>query len=152
VVLDGILEWRRITTDLHQLQAGKANISAAGKTGILPSTPRRPRPVDHVAAVGLVPAGGLSVRPLWRIGYRYDNTEFRHDEQRAGRLGTLTAADFPILAAYNPTRTPDGRLEPERVQPRALQLASDKSRSDATDNKVFLQYIVSLGAHGAHKF
>jgi hypothetical protein len=33
-----------------------------------------------------------------------------------------------------------------------LQLAQDKSRSDATDNEVFLQYIVSLGAHGAHKF
>jgi hypothetical protein len=33
-----------------------------------------------------------------------------------------------------------------------LQLAQDKSRSDATDNQAFLQYIVSLGAHGAHKF
>ena len=33
-----------------------------------------------------------------------------------------------------------------------LQFAQDKSRSDATDNQMFLQYIVSLGAHGAHKF
>jgi hypothetical protein len=33
-----------------------------------------------------------------------------------------------------------------------LQLAQDKSRPDATDNEVFLQYIVSLGAHGAHRF
>jgi hypothetical protein len=33
-----------------------------------------------------------------------------------------------------------------------LQYAQDKARSDATDNQVFLQYIVSLGAHGAHKF
>jgi len=33
-----------------------------------------------------------------------------------------------------------------------LQLAQDKSRSDVTDNQAFLQYIMSLGAHGAHKF
>jgi hypothetical protein len=33
-----------------------------------------------------------------------------------------------------------------------LQFASDKSRQGATDKQVFLQYIMSLGAHGAHKF
>ena len=33
-----------------------------------------------------------------------------------------------------------------------LQFASDKSRLGVTDNQVFLQYIMSLGAHGAHKF
>jgi hypothetical protein len=33
-----------------------------------------------------------------------------------------------------------------------LQYAQDKARADATDNQVFLQYILSLGAHGAHKF
>jgi len=33
-----------------------------------------------------------------------------------------------------------------------LQFARDHSRQDATDNQVLLQYIMSLGAHGAHKF
>jgi hypothetical protein len=33
-----------------------------------------------------------------------------------------------------------------------FQLASDKSRLGATDNQFFVQYIYSLGAHGAHKF
>jgi hypothetical protein len=33
-----------------------------------------------------------------------------------------------------------------------LQFAQDKSRLGATDNQVFVQYIHSLGAHGAHKF
>jgi hypothetical protein len=33
-----------------------------------------------------------------------------------------------------------------------LQLASDKSRLGATDNQIILQYIHSLGAHGAHRF
>jgi hypothetical protein len=33
-----------------------------------------------------------------------------------------------------------------------LQYAVDKSRSDLTDNQLLLQYILSLGAHGAHRF
>jgi hypothetical protein len=33
-----------------------------------------------------------------------------------------------------------------------LQLARDYSRRGEPDNQLFLQYIVSLGAHGAHKF
>ena len=33
-----------------------------------------------------------------------------------------------------------------------LQLAQDKSRVGLTDNQVFLQYQMSLGAHGAHSY
>jgi hypothetical protein len=33
-----------------------------------------------------------------------------------------------------------------------LQFAADKSRLGVTDNQVMLQYVHSLGAHGAHKF
>jgi hypothetical protein len=33
-----------------------------------------------------------------------------------------------------------------------LQFAQDKSRAGVTDDQVVLQYIMSLGAHGAHKF
>ena len=33
-----------------------------------------------------------------------------------------------------------------------LQFARDRSQFAVTDNQVFLQYIMSLGAHGAHKF
>jgi hypothetical protein len=33
-----------------------------------------------------------------------------------------------------------------------LQIARDDSRQGQPDNQVFLQYIVSLGAHGAHTF
>ena len=31
-----------------------------------------------------------------------------------------------------------------------LQFARDRARPGATDNQIFLQYIMSLGAHGAH--
>jgi hypothetical protein len=33
-----------------------------------------------------------------------------------------------------------------------LQFAQDKSRAGVTDNELFLQYILTLGAHGAHRF
>src|SRR6266436_6289201 len=87
--------------------------------------------------------------PMWRVGYRYD----RLDSGTTSFSTPLTAADFPILAAYNPTRhTVMVDWSPSEFSRIRLQAASDKSRSDATDHQVFLQYIVSLGAHGAHKF
>jgi len=33
-----------------------------------------------------------------------------------------------------------------------LQFASDKSRFAVTDHQLLLQYILSLGVHGAHRF
>ena len=33
-----------------------------------------------------------------------------------------------------------------------LQFNQDKSQIGITDNQVYLQYILSLGTHGAHKF
>ena len=87
--------------------------------------------------------------PMWRVGYRYD----RLNSGSTSFSAPLSAADFPILAAYNPTRhTVMLDWSPSEFSRVRLQAASDKSRSDVTDKQVFLQYIVSLGAHGAHKF
>lgn len=92
--------------------------------------------------------------PRWRVGYRYD----------ALRYGTLNngivnnglgpaAADFPVLVSHSPTRnTLMFDFSPTEFSRLRLQLASDKSRLGVTDNQVFVQYIYSLGAHGAHKF
>jgi hypothetical protein len=33
-----------------------------------------------------------------------------------------------------------------------LQYQQSRIQRDLTDNQLFLQYILSLGAHGAHKF
>jgi hypothetical protein len=87
--------------------------------------------------------------PMWRVGYRYD----RLDSGTASFSSPLTAADFPILAPYNPTRhAVMADWSPSEFSRVRLQFARDKSRSDVTDKQVFLQYIASLGAHGAHKF
>jgi len=91
--------------------------------------------------------------PQWRVGARYDRLD-------AGSLaiglvddGTLSAADLPVLQRATPTRSTlmvDYSLsEFSRFR---LQLANDRSRGDASDRQLFLQYIMSLGAHGAHSF
>jgi hypothetical protein len=91
--------------------------------------------------------------PMWRVGYRYDRLDAGTTSIGLVDSGALAAADFPILAKYNPTRnTVMADWSPSEFSRVRLQVAQDKSRSDATDNQVFLQYIVSLGAHGAHKF
>ncbi|MDK9702972.1 MAG: hypothetical protein OEL20_07505 [Sulfuritalea sp.] len=88
--------------------------------------------------------------PRWRAGYR-------HDRLNSGTttLGpTLVAADLPQLAAWKPRRDTFmidfASSEFARLR---FQFARDDSRGPGLrDNQVWLQYIMSLGAHGAHKF
>jgi hypothetical protein len=99
--------------------------------------------------------GAYQFMPRWRVGLRYD----RLDRGTVGNgivaagLG-LSAADFgPLMTAYNPSRsTVMLDWSPSEFSRLRLQLASDKSRAGMTDNQVLVQYIFSLGAHGAHKF
>jgi len=90
--------------------------------------------------------------PRWRVGYRYD--ALRYGTLNNGVLAAgPTAADMPLLANHSPSRSTVmldfSATEFSRFR---LQLAADKSRRGVTDNQVMLQYIHSLGAHGAHKF
>ena len=99
--------------------------------------------------------GAYQFVPRWRFGYRYDRLNFGTVENGvvANGLGPA-AADFPLLMTeHNPTRHTamlDWSLtEFSRLR---LQFASDKSRVGVTDHQALLQYIFSLGAHGAHRF
>ena len=68
-------------------------------------------------------------------------------------LGCGSNADFPLLANYSPSRnTLMVDWSPSEYSRLRLQLAQDKTRPEATDNQLWLQYVMSLGAHGAHKF
>ena len=86
--------------------------------------------------------------PRWRAGYRYDRLN------HGSVSSVLTDAQAPLLLTdYNPARNTVmvdwSATEFSRIR---LQLAQDKSRVGVTDNQVLLQYIMSLGAHGAHTF
>src|SRR3989454_5516120 len=88
--------------------------------------------------------------PQWRVGYRYDQLSHGTVSNSLG----LTAADLPLLLTdYNPKRnTLMVDWSPTEFSRIRLQLASDKSRFGVTDRQLLLQYIYSLGAHGAHTF
>jgi len=90
--------------------------------------------------------------PMWRVGYRFDRLDAGSANIDTSASG-LTAADFPILAGYKPKKHSFMvDWSPSEFSRIRLQFARDYSRMGETDNQVFLQYIVSLGAHGAHTF
>jgi len=91
--------------------------------------------------------------PNWRVGYRYDRLSSGSANIELVDNGTLSAADFPLLANYSPRRnTVMVDWSPSEFSRVRLQLAQDKTRPEATDNQIWLQYVMSLGAHGGHKF
>jgi len=91
--------------------------------------------------------------PMWRAGVRYDKLNSGSPGIGQVSSGLLNAADFPVLQSASPSRTSlmvDYSLsEFSRFR---LQLAGDQSRPGSTDKQIFLQYIMSLGTHGAHSF
>ena len=86
--------------------------------------------------------------PHWRTGLRYD----RLDPGMA-QIGASNAGNIISNYAFNPTRT-SVMLDysPSEFSRFRLQLARDNSRLGLPDNQLFLQYIMSLGAHGAHQY
>lgn len=98
--------------------------------------------------------GVYQFMPRWRVGYRYER--LRSGSVNNGivlnGLGPA-AADFSLLAPHDPARnTLMLDWSPSEFSRVRLQYAVDRSRLGATDNQFFVQYIHSLGAHGAHRF
>lgn len=84
--------------------------------------------------------------PSWRAGLRYDQLNNGSVDYGVNSANLANTAYDPsrisVMLDYNPS-------EFSRIR---LQLSQDKSRLEATDNQVFIQYTMSLGAHGAHKY
>jgi hypothetical protein len=85
--------------------------------------------------------------PRWRAGYRYDRLEH-------GTVSDASGIDSPLLMTpYDPTRhSVMVDWSPTEFSRLRVQLASDRSRAGVTDHQALIQYILSLGAHGAHRF
>ena len=90
--------------------------------------------------------GVYQFTPNWRAGLRYDRLD-------AGRRDFGINAAHLVVDSGRPSRSAlmadYSWSEFSRMR---LQFAQDKSMQGVTDNQVTLQYIMSLGAHGAHKF
>ncbi|HYN27350.1 MAG TPA: hypothetical protein VES94_03550 [Burkholderiales bacterium] len=93
--------------------------------------------------------GAYQFMPRWRVGVRYEEL----DRGTVDIGVTLNAADLPLLAENDPKRTTAMiDFSPSEFSRFRLQFARDEARFVESDNQIFLQYIMSLGAHGAHKF
>ncbi len=91
--------------------------------------------------------------PRWRVGLRYDALDSGSFPLGSIARGGTSGLAFPLLEAADPRRTTamlDWNLS-EFSRLRA-QFAWDQARAAATDRQLQLQYIFSLGAHGAHKY
>jgi len=67
--------------------------------------------------------------------------------------GLLPASSFPLLASASPSRvTVMFDWNPSEFTRLRLQYAWDDARLDVRDRQLMLQYLFSIGAHGAHKF
>jgi len=157
-VLDGVLKWApngNSTYSHFKLQGEYFRRNESGNLtyDTAAASLGTQRDSYRSAQSGWYAQGVYQFMPRWRVGYRYDRLNAGTVNLGLVDSGTLTAADFPVLTKYNPTRnTLMFDFSPSHFSRLRLQFASDKSRLGVTDNQVFLQYIMSLGAHGAHKF
>ncbi|MFA6921526.1 MAG: hypothetical protein WC216_06750 [Gallionella sp.] len=86
--------------------------------------------------------------PHWRTGLRYDQLD-----PGVAAVGALNAGNVIGNYGYLPSRaTWMLDYSPSEFSRLRLQLARDNSRRGLPDNQLFIQYIMSLGAHGAHQY
>lgn len=87
--------------------------------------------------------------PRWRVGLRYDQLQ----SDNSGSDSDVLAEAGLDGTGHHPNRSSImldySHSEFSRLR---LQYNRDDSRADVTDHQVYLQYVVSLGAHGAHKY
>jgi len=95
---------------------------------------------------GFYVQGVWQFMPQWRIGARYDWLD-------PGSVDYGANAIYLANGSFNPQRTAV-MLDwtPSEFSRFRLQYQQAKLKPDFTDNEFFLQYILTLGAHGAHKF
>lgn len=88
--------------------------------------------------------GAWQFRQLWRIGLRYDSVD-----PDSGPLLAGTELGDPGRSASRSSAMLD--YSPSEFSRLRLQYTNDQVLS-VTDNQWYLQYIMSLGAHGTHQF
>jgi hypothetical protein len=98
---------------------------------------------------GFYAQGVYQFMPLWRVGYRYDKLYRGSVDLNGSDIGSTIAS----LGDYNPSRQSlMVDWSPSEFTLIRAQYSLDKSTAGQDESQVFLQYIYSLGTHGAHKF
>ena len=86
--------------------------------------------------------------PEWRVGLRYDR--LNEGGISTGPVGVAIGATPPNYTPWRAGLMVD--WSPSEFSRIRLQLQQDRAQQGVIDNEVFVQYIMSLGSHGAHKF
>jgi hypothetical protein len=93
---------------------------------------------------GFYAQGVYQFRPRWRVGARFDRLDASND------VALITPT--PLATGHEPSRisvmSDFSNSEFSRLR---LQLNRDDSGPE-TDKQIVVQYLMSLGAHGAHRF
>lgn len=86
--------------------------------------------------------------PHWRTGLRYDRLTPGTATVGAANIGNVISN-----YGFQPTRT-SWMLDysPSEFSRLRLQIARDHSRQTLPENQIFVQYVMSMGAHGAHSY
>ncbi len=114
---------------------------------------------DANGALGLTQTGGYrsdqsgfymqgvwQFMPNWRVGARYDWLD-------PGSVDYGSNGAYLGSASFNPQRTAVMvDWTPSEFSRFRVQFQQARLRPDFTDNEIFVQYILTLGAHGAHKY
>ena len=153
VGLDGIYKWSPGGNATRQSLIVQGEYFRRRQSGRLGHDSFGPAPLDadyRATQSGWYLQTAYQFMPRWRVGARYD----RLDAGAAQIAGSgLSAADFPLLQSAKPSRaTVMLDFSPSEFSRFRIQLGADRSNPAATDRQLYLQYIMSLGAHGAHTF
>lgn len=130
--LQGEYFWRR--------ENGELTYDADGALGLTQTSAYTSR------QTGWYLQGVYQFMPYWRAGARYDRLD-------PGNIDYGANASFLAVPAFHPERyTLMLDYTPSEFSRIRVQLAQSKTQTGVTDNQLFLQYILTMGAHGAHKF
>lgn len=130
--LQGEYFWRKERGDLRYDSDG-----ALGLTNTARNTSRQS---------GFYVQGVYQFMPEWRVGARYDYLD-------PGRVDYGSNADYLGASSFNPRRySLMFDYTPSEFSRFRIQYQQSKLQPDFTDNILFVQYILTLGAHGAHSY
>ncbi len=106
---------------------------------------------------GVYAQGIYQFMPRWRAGLRYDklwsDNNLRVVSNTSGEADDDILDESSLLGGYDPWRwTLMADYSHSEFSRLRVQYARDHSRSGDADDQFLLQYIMTLGAHGAHKY
>ena len=130
--LQGEYFWRRERGDLTYDNGGNLGLTQTGNYSSSQS--------------GFYVQGVYQFMPHWRVGARYDRLA-------PGSVDYGSNSTYLAATSFNPQRASVMfDYTPSEFSRFRLQYAQSRVQPGITDNQIFVQYILTLGAHGAHRY